>query len=186
MPRNARSVMRGLARRVRAAAGYSLIELMSVLAVVAVIIAIAAPTVQTHVALQQIRGAAREVVEVLRDARDSAMNEGVPRYVAFTPPRTYQVWMYDDSAGQWVQEGRAVSLSESVSFETADVTFPSVADAPEGTGESVPEDSAYFDTRGRYPFDATQPSSYTITLHGGLGRTETLTLWRNTGLVTGL
>jgi prepilin-type N-terminal cleavage/methylation domain-containing protein len=181
------SVMRRLAGRFRSPAGFSLVELMTVLGVVGVIMAIAAPTVQNHIALQEVRGAARGVVDVLRDARDSALNEGVPRYVLFdstATPQEYQVYKF--SGGNWVPDGEVFELPGSVSFDTADVTFPPVADAPSGTGDAVPDDAAYFDTRGRYPFDPTQPSSYTITLHGGLGRTETLTVWRNTGQVTGL
>jgi prepilin-type N-terminal cleavage/methylation domain-containing protein len=187
MRRHALSVLRRLAGRFRSPAGFSLVELMTVLGVVGVIMAIAAPSVQNHIALQEIRGAGRGVVDVLRDARDSAMNEGVPRYVLFrwnTTPREYQ--MYKFSGGAWVADGEVFKLPSSVTFSQADVTFPSLADAPAGTGATVPQFAAYFDTRGRYPFDATQPSSYTITLHGGLGRTETLTVWRNTGQVTGL
>jgi prepilin-type N-terminal cleavage/methylation domain-containing protein len=181
------SVMRGLARKGRGQAGFSLVELMTVLGVVGIIMAIAAPTISSHIALQEVRGAGRGVVDVLRDARDSAVNEGVPRYVLFDwskTPREYQ--MYKFSGGDWVTDGELFRLPSSVTFDAADVTFPAVADAPVGTGESVPQYAAYFDTRGRYPFEAGAASSYTITLHGGLGRTITLTVWRNTGQVTGL
>lgn len=166
--------------------GYSLIEVMTVIAVVGIILVIAAPTIQNQIAVQEIRGAGREVVEVLRDARDSAMNEGVPRYVLFTPPRTYQIWRYDAAAADWVPEEPPSPLPNTVEFSTSDVTFPAVIDAPTGTGESVPADAAYFDTRGRYPYADGAASSYTITLQGGVGRTITLTVWRNTGQVTGL
>jgi prepilin-type N-terminal cleavage/methylation domain-containing protein len=187
MPRYPFSVMRGLARKGRGQAGFSLIELMTVLGVVGIIMAIAAPTISSHIALQQIRGAGQEVVDVLRDARDSAMNEGVPRYVLFDwskTPREYR--MYRFSGGTWIEDGGVFRLPSSVTFDAADVTFPAVADAPAGTGASVPQYAAYFDTRGRYPFDPLAGSSYTITLNGGLGRTVTLTVWRNTGQVTGL
>jgi len=158
-----------------------------VLGVVGIITAIAAPTVRSHIALQEVRGAGRGVVNVLRDARDSAVNEGVPRYVLFDWSKTPQEYqMFKFFGGSWVEDGRALSLPSSVTFDQADVTFPPVSDAPEGTGASVPEDAAYFDTRGRYPFDPLAGSSYEITLNGGLGRTVTLTVWRNTGQVTGL
>jgi prepilin-type N-terminal cleavage/methylation domain-containing protein len=181
------SVMRRLAGRLHAPAGFSLVELMTVLGVVGIIMAIAAPTISSHIALQEVRGAGRGVVDVLRDARDSAINEGVPRYVLFDwskTPREYQ--MYRFSGGSWIPDGGVFLLPSSVTFDAADVTFPAVSDAPEGTGESVPQYAAYFDTRGRYPFEAGSASSYTVTLHGGLGRTVTLTVWRNTGQVTGL
>jgi len=187
MPRYPFSVMRGLALKGRGQAGFSLVELMTVLGVVGIIMAIAAPTISSHIARQQLRGAGQEVVEVLRDARDSAMNEGVPRYVLFDwnkTPREYR--MYKFSGGDWIEDGGVFLLPSSVTFDQADVTFPSVLDAPAGTGKSVPQGAAYFDTRGRYPFEAGAGSSYTITLHGGMGRTVTLTVWRNTGQVTGL
>jgi prepilin-type N-terminal cleavage/methylation domain-containing protein len=187
MSRYATFVMRRLAGRLHAPAGFSLVELMTVLGVVGIIMAIAAPTISSHIALQEVRGAGRGVVDVLRDARDSAVNEGVPRYVLFDwseTPREYQ--MYKFSGGSWVTDGELFRLPGSVTFDQADVTFPSVSDAPEGTGESVPQYAAYFDTRGRYPFDPLAGSSYEITLNGGLGRTVTLTVWRNTGQVTGL
>ncbi|MGH3452476.1 MAG: pilus assembly FimT family protein [Haloechinothrix sp.] len=187
MPRYPFSVMRGLARKGRGQAGFSLVELMTVLGVVGIIMAIAAPTVTSHIALQEVRGAGRGVVDVLRDARDSAVNEGVPRYVLFDwtkTPREYQMYKF---SGGWVPDGELFRLPSSVTFDAADVTFPPVADAPAGTGEPVPEYAVYFDTRGRYPFiQGNTDTSYSITLHGGLGRTVTLTVWRNTGQVTGL
>jgi prepilin-type N-terminal cleavage/methylation domain-containing protein len=162
--------------------GMTLVELMTVLMVVAILMAIAAPTIQNQIALQQIRGAGQEVVQVLRASRDEALNEGVPRYVLFTPPRTYQVFQYD---GGWVADESPVSLPNSISFTNADNTFPSLPDAPEAGSGGVPAGAAYFDTRGRYPYVAGQPDSYSITLHGGLDRTVTVTVWRNTGQVTG-
>jgi prepilin-type N-terminal cleavage/methylation domain-containing protein len=178
-----------LLRKLGAAAGYSLIEVLTVLGVISILLAISAPTIQGHLALQEVRGAAQEVVQVLRDTRDSAMNEGVPRYVLFNPdvtPRTYQVFRYDAALEKWTEDGQKMSLPGSVEFDESDVTFPTVLNAPAGTTETVPEHAAYFDTRGRYPFLAGAPQSYTLTLRGGLGRTVTLTLWRNTGQVTGL
>jgi prepilin-type N-terminal cleavage/methylation domain-containing protein len=167
-------------------AGFSLIEIMTVIGVVGIILAIAAPTIQNQIAIQEIRGAGRQVVEVLRGARDSALNEGVPRYVLFDPaasPKTYQVYRY--SGGAWVAEEPPAPLPDTVTFSTADVTFPQLADVPE-TGATVPEDAAYFDTRGRYPFQQGAPSAYTVTLTGGAGRVVTLTVHRSTGQVTGV
>jgi Tfp pilus assembly protein FimT len=164
----------------------TLVEILVVTAVVGILFAIALPAVNTHVARQELRGATREVVEVLRDARSAAVDEAVPRYVAFTPPRTYQVWRYD--GGPWVPAETQVELPSSVSFSTADVTFSNVALAgePEATAAPVPNDAAYFDTRGAYPFHPSLPATYAVTLHGGADRTETLTLHTSTGQVTGL
>ncbi|MGH2723134.1 MAG: pilus assembly FimT family protein [Actinomycetota bacterium] len=173
--------LRMLRRRLAGQRGMSLIELMVVLSVVGVLIGIAAPTISTHVALQELRGGAREVVEVLRNARDSAMNEGTPRYVLFIPPRSYRVYRF--TGGQWAAITNQVPLGESVSF--AAVTFPQLDHVPV-TGATVPLGAAYFDTRGRYPFEQGAPASHSITLAGGSGREIVLNLFRQTGTVTGL
>jgi prepilin-type N-terminal cleavage/methylation domain-containing protein len=174
--------MTRLRRKIRGQAGFTLVELMTVLLVVGILMAIAAPTIQNHIALQQVRGAGQEVVQVLRSARDAAINEGVPRYVLFTPPRTYQVWRYD---GGWAAEEGAVTLPTTVSFTNDDNTFPSLPDEPQAGSGGVPQYAAYFDTRGRYPYQAGAAESHRLTLHGGLDRTVTVTVWRNTGQVSG-
>jgi prepilin-type N-terminal cleavage/methylation domain-containing protein len=186
MPRYPSSLMRRFCRRWTDQRGMTLVEILVVTAVVGVLFAIALPAVNSHIALQEMRGAAREVVEVLRDARSSAVDEGMPRYVVFTPPRTYQVWKYE--GGTWVEEERAHELPGSVEFDDTDVTFSNVAleDEPESTSGPIPDNAAYFDTRGAYPYDSSPPSTYSLTLRGGLGRTETLTLHTSTGQVTGL
>ena len=161
----------------------SLIELMVVLAVMGILMAIAAPTISTHVALQELRGGGREVAEVLTDARDSAMNEGAPRYVQFIPPRSYQVYRF--TGGAWSPETNQVPLGDSVSFTTEGVTFPRLDNAPV-TGATVPQRAAYFDTRGHYPFETGAPASYSITLTGAGDRQIVLELHRQTGKVTGL
>ncbi len=163
--------------------GFTMIELMVAMTVMGILMAIAIPTVSTHMALQEIRGSAQEVVDVFRAARNSAMNEGEPRYVLLIPgePGSYELRRYDGDANQWISETGVVPLHESVSFTDGDVTFPALANRPE-TGASVPENAAYFDTRGRYPSGSA--ASYTLTLHGRLDRTEVLTLHAQTGQVS--
>jgi prepilin-type N-terminal cleavage/methylation domain-containing protein len=166
-------------RALRHEAGFTLVELMVSLSVMAIIMAIAIPTVATHMALQEIRGSTQQVVDVLRDARDSAMNEGQPRYVLFEPgtPGGYEVWRYNGSA--WVQEEEEL-LHDSVSFSNTDVDFPELSNRPE-TGAQVPLNAAYFDTRGHYPFGSAP--TFTLTLHGRMDKTEVLTLYSQTGQV---
>jgi type II secretion system protein H len=160
--------------------GFTLIELLVALSVMAIIMAIAIPTVTTHTALQEIRGSAQQVVDVLRDARDSAINEGQPRYVLFIPgsPGSYEVRRYNGAS--WVSETQVVPLHDSVSFTNADVDFPELSNRPE-TGVQVPLNAAYFDTRGHYPFG--YEPTYSLTLHGRMGKTEVLTLYSQTGQV---
>jgi type II secretion system protein H len=163
----------------RPEAGFTLIELMVSLSVMSIIMAIAIPSVATYMAQQEIRGSAQQVVDVLRDARDSAINEGQPRYVEFRPgdPGAYEVRRYDGD--EWVLEEEEI-LHDSVSFTSADVNFPTLPNRPV-PGKVVPLNAVYFDTRGHYP--AGHPGSYTLTLHGGMDRTETITVYTQTGQV---
>jgi type II secretion system protein H len=179
IPSFGQGARRGRLASRRHEAGFTLIELMVSLSVMAVIMAIAIPTMTTHMALQEIRGSAQQVVDVLRDARDSAVNEGQPRYVRFFPgePGSYEVRRYDGD--EWVVEEQA-TLHESVSFSNADIDFPELSNRPE-TGAQVPLNAAYFDTRGHYPFGSA--STYTLTLHGRMDKTEVLTLHSQTGQV---
>jgi prepilin-type N-terminal cleavage/methylation domain-containing protein len=172
-------------RRASVQDGMTLIELMVTLSIVGVLMAIAIPTVSNYVALQEIRGAAREVEDVLRDARDAAINEGRPHYVLFDPDPccSYQVFEYTGSPATWQAKEGQVDFPDSVTFSDADVGFPGVAASP--SVEEVPENAAYFDTRGRYPFGSASQTSYTVTLHGRLDKTETLTLYTSTRKVTG-
>jgi type II secretion system protein H len=159
--------------------GFTLVELMVALSVMSIIMAITIPSISNHMALQEIRGSAQQVVDVLRDARDSAVNEGQPRYVLFIPgePGGYEVWRYDGE--NWVQEEEEL-LHDSVSFSNTDVDFPELSNRPE-TNAHVPLNAAYFDTRGHYPFES-EPT-YTLTLHGRMGKTEVLILYSQTGQV---
>ncbi|MGH2740562.1 MAG: pilus assembly FimT family protein [Actinomycetota bacterium] len=181
--------MTGRLRTRRREGGFTIIELMVALFIAGILFAIAVPTIQNYVAIQQLRGRAREVTDVLRTARNLAMDEGVPRYVLFRSgdPPSYQFYRFDPDegeAGAWVEEGRQIEL-EGVAFDAlTDVTFPALPETPT-TGSSVPADAAYFGTRGRYTNGALI-GPYTVTLHGGLGKTATLTFYPRTGQVTGV
>jgi prepilin-type N-terminal cleavage/methylation domain-containing protein len=172
-------------RRLAGQGGMTLVELMVTLAVVGILMGIAIPTVSTYMARQELKAAARETVSVLRETREAAMNEGMPRYVLFTPAaNSYQVWRFNGTA--WLAEAAPKEFGAAVTFSDADVPFPALANTPVNP-HSVPEHAAYFDTRGRYPFGASGvAASYTITLRSRGGRTIPLTLYTATGQVTGL
>jgi prepilin-type N-terminal cleavage/methylation domain-containing protein len=167
--------------------GMTLIELMVSLFVVAILMAIAIPTTATYIARQELKAGAREVVEVLRDAREAAMNESVPRFVLFEPAiNSYRVCRFNTTTSAWPATSACtpVALGNSVSFSDADVTFPAVANQPIN-GANIPNNAVYFDTRGRYPFGSAA-STYAITLRSRGGQSITLTLYTATGQVTGL
>jgi prepilin-type N-terminal cleavage/methylation domain-containing protein len=168
--------------------GFTLIEMLFVLLITAIMMGIGIPTIHVQISRTKLRASGREVLDVLRSTRDSAVNEGIPRYVQFTPPRTYRVFKYNPAAaggaGAWEPDRGTTTLDPSVSFTAAGVTFPTLSDTPVA-GMTVPEDAAYFGTRGRYPSTAAG-GPYTIALVGGGGKTITLTLYNTTGQAVGL
>jgi prepilin-type N-terminal cleavage/methylation domain-containing protein len=177
-------------RRSQDQGGFTMIEMLMVLLVTGILMAIAVPSIQRHIARNDLRAAAREVASLLRSSRSAALNEQVPRYVLFTPPRTLREYRFDPVSGQWQAERNDQPLEPSVSFTSAGVTFPSLTDTP-ATGVSVPAagtpagaKAAYFDTRGRWPSGQSGP--FTIQLTGGFGLTRSLTVYGQTGAVSGI
>jgi prepilin-type N-terminal cleavage/methylation domain-containing protein len=167
--------------------GMSLVELMVGMMVVTILMAIAIPTAATYLARQELKASAREIVEVFRDSREAAINEGIPRFVVFEPAlNSYRVCRFNTVTNTWPATSACppVPLGGAISFSDADVTFPALLNQPL-TGTNVPENAAYFDTRGRYPFGSAG-STYAITLRSRGGQTITLTLYTGTGQVTGL
>jgi type II secretory pathway pseudopilin PulG len=159
-------------------------ELMVAVLVMGILFGIGIPTIQFQIARQELRSAAREVVEVLRGTRDAALNEGVPRYVLFTEgdPASYQVHRFDGD--EWAPDRNTVPFDASITFSAGDITTPALADAP-SPGASVPASAVYFGTRGRYPHGcAGCHATQTITLHGRMGRSITLEFFPQTGQVS--
>jgi prepilin-type N-terminal cleavage/methylation domain-containing protein len=180
-------MLESIRKRTADQVGMTLIELMVSLFVVSILMAITIPTVATYIARQELRANAREVVEVLKDSREAAINEAVPRFVLFEPDiNSYRVCRFNAATNSWpvTTACAAKPLGNSVSFSDADVTFPALANHPVN-GATVPANAAYFDTRGRYPFGSAA-STYTITLRSRNGDTVVLTLHTGTGQVTGL
>ena len=164
--------------------GMTLIELMVSLFVVSILMAITIPTAATYIARQELKANAREVVEVLKDSREAAINEAVPRFVLFEPDiNSYRVCRFNAATNSWpvTTACAAKPLGNSVSLE---VVIPALPNHPVN-GATVPANAVYFDTRGRYPFGSA-PSTYTITLRSRNGDTVVLTLYTGTGQVTGL
>jgi prepilin-type N-terminal cleavage/methylation domain-containing protein len=180
-------MLESIRRRTADHQGMTLIELMVSLFVVAILMAIAIPTASTYMARQELKANAREIVEVLRENREAAMNEALPRFVLFEPAgNTYRICKFDRATSTWPATSTCPPqpLGNAVSFSDADVTFPALSNVPVN-GASVPDNAAYFDTRGRYPFGSAA-QTYSITLRSRLGNSITLTLYTQTGQVTGL
>ena len=76
--------------------GFTLIELMVTIAIIAILMAITVPNYITHRNNQQVSRAARQIYSALQDAKMVAIRNNVPINVMFTPGAgsagTYQVF----------------------------------------------------------------------------------------------
>jgi prepilin-type N-terminal cleavage/methylation domain-containing protein len=62
----------------RASSGYSFIELSVVIALLAIITAISVPSILTYIEAEKIRGAARDIVALMNEARQLAVTRNLP------------------------------------------------------------------------------------------------------------
>ena len=71
--------------RLRGAAGFTLVELVMVLAIIGVVSAFALPSLTRYRAQEEAKEGAQRVAAQLRDARSQAMKQGIPHAVFFWP-----------------------------------------------------------------------------------------------------
>jgi prepilin-type N-terminal cleavage/methylation domain-containing protein len=76
------------ARRARHRRGFSAVELLVTMAILAVLLVAALPSFQERLATSRARGAAQEVADRIQAARRLAVTEGVPYLVIWEDPRT--------------------------------------------------------------------------------------------------
>ncbi len=103
---------------------YTLLELVLVLAIIAVTVAAAAPVLSNFARGRRVEEAARQFVALTHWARSQAINDGV----------TYQL-VIDVAAGSWrlnVQDGGANDAGSDATFVQASGPFGRVYTAPEG------------------------------------------------------
>jgi prepilin-type N-terminal cleavage/methylation domain-containing protein len=103
---------------------YTLLELVLVLAILAITVAAAAPVLSNFARGRRVEEAARQFVALTHWARSQAINDGV----------TFQI-LIDTSAGSWrvnVQDGEMSGVGSDATFVQASGPFGRVYTAPEG------------------------------------------------------
>jgi type IV fimbrial biogenesis protein FimT len=81
----------------RAGRGFTLVEMMTVVAIIAILVTVAAPSFAEMVATQRVRAAASALTESLWLARAEATKRNTDVGFAFTDPRAG--WTIPDPAG---------------------------------------------------------------------------------------
>ncbi|OQC55298.1 MAG: Fimbrial protein precursor [Deltaproteobacteria bacterium ADurb.Bin022] len=118
--------------------GFTLIEMMVVIAVIAVLSAIAVPSFMEYARNQRLNGAARQVYTDLMNARQQAVTENKKIIVQFVNNHQYQ-FVRDNDASETVTTGDETLVLRDIQPEYSDVTFSAgfnPAFRPNGTGKN--------------------------------------------------
>ena len=125
----------------KTARGFTLIELIVVIALIAILTAIAVPSYQTFMVRSRLKGAARQVMSDLMNARMMAvsLNQKVKVHVE-SDGHTYKIWSDANNDGT-VADNEGVNISKDVHQDYYDVTLtgnytifnPRGAASPPGT-----------------------------------------------------
>jgi len=103
-------------------AGFTLIELMIVIAIMAILAGIAAPNFQTYMAQRRLNGAARQVMTDLMAARMKAVSLNQRVKVSFGSTHIYQIWN-DANGDETVADDEGDDIARDIHPDYHDVTF---------------------------------------------------------------
>jgi len=107
-------------------AGFTLIELMIVIAIMAILAGIAAPNFQTYMTQRRLNGAARQVMTDLMAARMKAVSLNQKVKVSFGSNHTYQIWN-DADCNRTVADNEGEDIERDIHPDYHDVTFSASA-----------------------------------------------------------
>ena len=105
--------------------GFTLVEMMIVIALLAIIAAIAAPNFQTYMAQRRLNGAARQVMTDLMDARMKAVSENNQFKVFFLDTHQYKV--LDDENNNGTEDTGEASVTKDIQSNYPGVTLSASA-----------------------------------------------------------
>ena len=98
--------------------GITLIELVVVMAIIAIGAALTTPNISGWLPTYRLRSATRDVVSIMRVAQLKAVSNNTSYRVTFNTVNDSYVLEYQDTGGGWVTEGETQSLPTGVKFNT--------------------------------------------------------------------
>jgi type IV fimbrial biogenesis protein FimT len=140
--------------------GITLIELVVVMAIIAIGAALIAPNIGAWLPNYRLRSATRDVVSALREAQMKAVSTNIQYQVSFNPGASSYILQYQDTGGNWINEGASQGFPSGILI--SGITFPG--------------DKANFSPNST-------ASTGNITLANSRGSSRTITLTSSTGRV---
>ena len=167
--------------RSQSSAGYSLVEMLVVVAMIGIISLVTVPNFISLYRASRMKSSLRNLTTVLRNARMLAVSRQERTKVSYTTSGThYAVYESKDSGTTWTQVGSDRDLEPRVYFSTTSTftdqdtdTLPDVIYMPNGTVNPVPDATTSSGNVVIRTDDDIRSNEYTINinLNGRLGTT---------------
>ncbi len=111
--------------KVRPRSGFSVLEMLIVIAIIAITASIATPVLVGTMRHSRVQYAAEELISRFGSARSYAISNNTYSRMIFDEGSSgYQIQLYDSQSGEWVDLGDKQTLAYKVKFKDGGISFP--------------------------------------------------------------